>query len=193
MNDDLLRTFVAVRPTQERRTQIAETVRRTTESDPDLKRRVRPVRPGRLHLTLAFLGALPVGRETELLAAVQGAATAHDRFEIGFEGLGGFPTAERARVAWLGVREGRGQTIALATTLRARLEEAGLPFDAKPFRPHLTVARSRRAPVRLPTSADVRIPPCPVAEVEVVRSVFGPEGTEHRTLARWPLARPDAG
>ena len=187
MSENLLRAFVAVRPTPDRRSRIAATVRQRVANDARLRRDLRLVKADRLHLTLAFLGALPLAREADLLDAARRAAATHERFDLGFAGLGGFPTSARARVAWLGVREGRDPLISLAAVLRARLDEQGLPFDAKPFRPHLTVARSRRGPVALPTSVEVRIPPCPINEVEVVRSVVGPNGAEHRTLARWPF------
>lgn len=52
---------------------------------------------------------------------------------------------------WLGLRPSPGLA-ALAADLRAALTRAGQSFDAKPFSPHLTLARLRR-PASLATLA----------------------------------------
>lgn len=99
-------------------------------------------RPEGLHLTLAFLGGID---GTEAVDAVMDAvAPRHRAFALRTAGLGGFPSPERARVLWLGVEE-EPRLRALAESLRAALSAAGLPFEARPFAPHITLARPKPA------------------------------------------------
>ena len=103
-------------------------------------------RPEGLHLTLAFLGERSAEAVSTLLTIAGPIADRHRGFILGTAGLGGFPTAGAARVLWLGL-EPSPALAALAADLRGTLATAGEAFDAKPFRPHLTLARWRRARV----------------------------------------------
>lgn len=91
--------------------------------------------PGKLHLTLRFLGnePPPASLETEVRAMVQGLSP----FSLTLHGAGFFTTARAASVLWLGVA---GDLTAL-NTLRLRLGN-----DAQtPFVPHVTLARAKEA------------------------------------------------
>lgn len=101
-------------------------------------------RPEGLHLTLAFLGERSAEAVSTLLTIAGPIADRHRSFRLCTAGLGGFPTAGTARVLWLGL-ESSPALEALAADLRGTLAAAGEAFDAKPFRPHLTLARWRRA------------------------------------------------
>jgi 2'-5' RNA ligase len=100
-------------------------------------------RPEGLHLTLAFLGERSAEALSTLLTIAGPIADRHRGFSLGTAGLGGFPTAGTARVLWLGL-DSSPALEALAVDLRQTLATAGEAFDAKPFRPHLTVARWRQ-------------------------------------------------
>lgn len=90
--------------------------------------------PERLHLTLLFLGDCGPGRLRRARAAGSAAAGAATAAPVGFDGAGHF-----GPVLWLGVS---GDWLAaLRSDLSGRL---GVPAT-RPFRPHLTVARSRGA------------------------------------------------
>lgn len=144
------------------------------------------MRPVQLHLTLAFLGALPANRVDELITSVESAANEWTPFELAFGRLSGFPSLDRARVAWLDLRAGREAVVEAAATVRSELRSAGLPYDDRPFRPHLTVARARRGPVRLDGVAelDTSTPITTATEVEVLRSDLTDQGASHHLLAR---------
>lgn len=141
-----------------------------------------------LHVTLAFLAAVPANEADTLIRAVTVAADARPSFAWRLGTLGGFPRADRARVAWLGVDGGADELTRLARAVRSALASAGLPFDERSFRPHLTVARARRAPVRLPDGVGIEAPAARVSELVVVRSDLATRGAEHRVLAHLPLA-----
>lgn len=96
-----------------------------------------------LHLTLAFLGNRPPGDLATLGDLGASVAARHPSFELETIGLGGFPERDRARVLWLGLAPSRVLE-ALAVDLRSALTVVGEAFDAKAFRPHITLARFRR-------------------------------------------------
>jgi len=97
-------------------------------------------RPEGLHLTLAFLGARPAEALRELGELAWDVAGRHGIFELQTADLVGFPRARAARVIGQGL-EPSPALEALAADLRGLLEASGQAFDAKPLRPHLTLAR----------------------------------------------------
>jgi 2'-5' RNA ligase len=105
-------------------------------------RDVRWVRLDGLHLTLRFLGPTPDERIAATIAAVEAAAIGRDRFTVGISGSGTFPPGGRPRALWLGVTEGADQLAGLAAAVDDALRERGWTLDDRPFRPHLTLARS---------------------------------------------------
>jgi 2'-5' RNA ligase len=103
---------------------------------------VRWVRLDDLHLTLRFLGPTPEDRLPELGAAVHEVATNGRPFDVRLAGAGAFPSPERPRALWLGVAEGTVELAEVAAGLDSALVALGWPADERPFRPHLTLARS---------------------------------------------------
>ena len=107
------------------------------------------------HLTLAFLGEL--GDEAEAVAAVSAAAAGVEPFELATTDGGRFGDA----VLWLGVdAEPPGALDTLARRIREELGGRGIEIDEGSFRPHVTLARSRRGRERVGRSLvdAVRIP-----------------------------------
>jgi 2'-5' RNA ligase len=106
-------------------------------------RDVRWVRLDGLHLTLRFLGPTPDGRIEPTAAAVRAvAASAAEPFDLELGGAGTFPPQGRPRALWIGIAEGAERLGRLATELDSALVAAGWPSEPRPFRPHLTLARS---------------------------------------------------
>jgi len=84
-----------------------------------------------LHLTLAFLGELPDEKEAAaVLSRVKGKA-----FDISLGEMGNFRD-----LIWAGTVP-EPELTALQNVIITQLRNAGLPFDNKPFRPHLTLCR----------------------------------------------------
>jgi len=79
------------------------------------------------------------------------------------------------------VRGDVGALAALAATVRRELRSARLPFDHKPFKPHLTLARpgDRITPAELAADlgalAAYEGPQWTVEAVRLVRSTLGPQ------------------
>lgn len=109
-------------------------------------RDVRWVRLDGLHLTIRFIGPTPPERVDPAEDAVREAARSVEPFEVGITGAGAFPTPQRPRALWLGVDEGVAGMEAASRAVDAALVERGWTADDRPFRPHLTLARSDGVP-----------------------------------------------
>ncbi|NBE82831.1 RNA 2',3'-cyclic phosphodiesterase [Micromonospora rubida] len=157
---------------------------------------VRLADPANAHLTLAFLGEVDAGR---LVDAESALGIAAETFRAGRAGspvlrLGGGGSFGEGRltVLWVDVRGDVEALRVLARLVRIGLGRGRLPYDEKPFRPHLTIARPGDRIDRADVAADREAlhdylgPGWPAAELVLVRSHRGPRPT-HDRLAAWPV------
>jgi 2'-5' RNA ligase len=94
-----------------------------------------------LHLTVRFIGQ--VDRALVEAIADRLAARPPVAFNLELGDLGTFGHGRHARVVWQGLRAGAGALKALSTQVDAECVAAGLVGEARPFQPHLTLARAR--------------------------------------------------
>ncbi len=99
----------------------------------------RPVKPERMHITLAFMGEVAVDRLEEVIKIGDAAASACSSFEVGISDTACFPESGEPGVLYATV-DGGAELAGLAEFLRQRL---GSLADQKRFRAHLTLARCR--------------------------------------------------
>jgi len=97
-----------------------------------------------LHLTLAFLGQRPLTSLPGLEGIARSIAARHGEMDLRTAALGSFSHSGTTRLLWLGVCPSQALA-ALAEDLRRNLVTAGEVIDAKPFHPHVTLARFRQA------------------------------------------------
>jgi 2'-5' RNA ligase len=142
--------------------------------------------PAGWHLTLAFLGGVPADAVPPLLASVGAAIRGEASFTVTTGDLGGFPSGRRARVLWYGIGDPERRLRSLAARVSAA---AGLP-DAGPFRPHVTLARSRdRYGAQWPAAPDGGMPDgsVDVDRVTLFRSHLGRGPARYEALGDAPL------
>ena len=120
-----------------------------------------------LHLTLAFVGEY--GNPDEVLDALE--QVEFEPFEIRLDGVGNF-----GDLLWAGVT-GEEKLAAVARRLRHELAEAGIPFDKKKFRPHVTLIRkvSYRTGQKLPKEP-LRAEAMTVKRISLMKSERGKNG-----------------
>ena len=111
-------------------------------------RYLRWVPAGNRHLTLAFLGDIPVGDVETLLGVFNRTYRRYGPFHYGFSALERFPNARGRIIALTG--EASEPLHSLAMTTRDMLQVSGLDFERKKFRPHVTLARVRKPKLPLP-------------------------------------------
>jgi 2'-5' RNA ligase len=97
-----------------------------------------PVHPERLHMTLHFLGAVANERLPEL---VEGLRVPFSPFELRF----GHPVLWPHGVAVLEPDTAPKRLLQLQEGLGGALQRLALPVEARPFRPHVTLARRANA------------------------------------------------
>jgi len=159
---------------------------------------VRLAPPERMHVTLAFLGEVPDARLTDVRDAIGAGVAAWAATwpeptppVVRLAGGGRFGRG-RFTVLWTGVRGDVSALHNLANALRRQLRRARLPYDPKPLRPHLTIARpGDRLPVNLLAADRAALdgysgPEFGVDEIRLVRSYPGPE-PRYEFLTSWPL------
>ena len=172
---EVARLFLALWPTAAVRNAIAGW-RSTWRWPPS----ARHVRHDRLHLTLHFIGAVERERLPELK---QGLAVAFEPFEI----VGGPPEVWRHGVAVQRLDETPSSLVQLHKTLGAALRKLALPVEARPFAPHVTLARHAAGAVGPAAGAPWH---WAVHGYRLVESL--PGGAGYVALARYPSLRPTA-
>ena len=115
--------------------------------------------PGQnLHMTLCFIG------ETKERAAVCAAmdAVSFSPFRLSLDGIGAF-----GDLIWVGVK-GNQALKGVVRDLRAQLDAAGIPYDKKEFKPHVTVIRRASGP--LPKQLSLKKAEMMVRKISLMKS-----------------------
>lgn len=149
------------------------------------------------HVTLVFLGEVPDEQRLAVDTAVGAAVAQWCGGSAGPPVLrvagGGRFGRGRFTILWADVRGDTEPLRRLGRELRQHLKRARLPYDDRPFKPHLTVARPGdrlgRDEVEADRAAlgDYTGPPWRVDRIQLIRSHLGPSPT-YDHLAAWPLA-----
>jgi 2'-5' RNA ligase len=147
---------------------------------------VRWVRPEGYHVTLRFLGNVPVAEVPALAKSVEQALAGSAGFSVAFGATRAFPSPRQPRVVVIEL-EPEAPLVALAERVEAGVVAAGRPPERRRFRAHLTLGRVRGR--RLP-ALDLPAPdagPLDVREVVLFRSDLGEGGSRYTPLAQLPL------
>jgi 2'-5' RNA ligase len=157
-------------------------------------RPVRWVRTDGLHVTVRFLGPTPEDRLAGVERAVAAAAAEVGPFRIRLHGGGGFPRPDRPRTLWLKIDDGEVELSALARRLDDHLAQEHWPREGRPFRAHLTLARSdgvRAGPEtlrRLTADAEQLDVAWQADELVLMESITGGGPARYEPLLRAPLS-----
>lgn len=141
-----------------------------------------------LHLTARFLGSIE-----QLVAegiADRLAERSLARLDLELGDVGTFKRGRLVRVVWLKVRTGAEAASELAAQVEAECVRAGLIPEARPFQPHLTLARARArdGAVLPPLSKPPELQPWRADELILYRSHLGRAGSVYEPLRRLRLS-----
>lgn len=189
-----MRLFVAVIPPDDVLDHLAAAIDRAAGPRDD-HGDLRWARTDQWHLTLVFLGQVDDGTMPDLTHRLARAARRHRPVELHVAGTGVFGSRARARVLWAGIRGDRAELRMLADSVAAAARRCRISVDDRPYRPHLTLARSR-----LRQGSDVTAlveafesyegPHWTARQLHLVRSYLGRQGSRYETLRSWPLGKP---
>ena len=144
--------------------------------------------PAGTHLTLKFLGSVPISRVDAIIAGLRSAAGPLVGFQLQTETLGVFPNPRRPRVIWLGVGGELPALHQLKSFVEREIAPLGFPAEERAFSPHLTLGRSPKDPSPAALAAmrhaveQTKVPRTVgwhVAEVVLMRSELLPGGARY--------------
>lgn len=176
------------------RTITADVLRLRTELDRSCPAvPVRWIDPANLHITLVFIGEVD-DRAVPSTAAALGAPLSHPAFDLQLSGFGTFPPSGPLRVVWIGASHNAERVVALHAEVSDRLARIGHTPEARPYAPHLTVARVKdaRGPDARRARDIVRAVETTgasthVAALTLFRSHLGRRGSTYEPVLRVPL------
>lgn len=170
-----IRIFFALVPEEAIRLQFLALAREVAR-----RSRGRAISGEHVHLTLAFLGDVPVSNVVELRAI--GDRLPPESAALDFDTLGAW---RASGVAWVAPSVVPRVLVDLHGTLHSALTDAGFAMETRPFRPHVTLARRCVQPHPRASSAPIH---WAVRRLCLIGSELRPDGPRHTTMAEWELA-----
>lgn len=184
-----MRCFVAVEIPDGVKAALAQVSARLREC----RARASWVRTEHMHLTLRFLGDVDYGKADSFAGHLREALGGIGAFPLQVRGVGAFPNARRPSVVWAGV----GPADGALGNVQALCEQAALaidlPREAKPFHPHITLARIKSiGPNADLTLAIEREAACPAGEfiassVSLFKCELTPRGPIYTLIEEFPF------
>ncbi len=152
---------------------------------------VRWVQPENLHLTLRFIGDVDGPQAGDIDAALSGLQC--DSFDLQIEGVGHFGEGRNLRALWAGVAPDP-VLLRLQAKIEQALQRAGLPPEARKFKPHVTLARFKASPGAklqdyLSAHAAFRCAPFRAERFTLYSSFLASSGAIHTAEAEYDLLR----
>jgi len=138
---ETIRAFIAIELPAELRQELT---RLQAELKADNRLRIKWVNPNGIHLTLKFLGNIPVSDTDRITQAMTDAARRIMPFYLKTETLGAFPNLKRAQVVWVGLGGETDKLKQLQQLIETNLTQLGFAAEQRQFKPHLTLARLGR-------------------------------------------------
>ncbi len=138
---ETIRAFIAIELPAELRQDLA---RLQAELKADNRLRIKWVNPDGIHLTLKFLGNIPVSDTDRITQAMTDTARRITPFYLKTEMLGAFPNLKRVQVIWVGLGGETDKLKQLQQLIETNLTQLGFAVEQRHFKPHLTLARLGR-------------------------------------------------
>lgn len=160
----------------------------------------RRMKPDTVHLTLLFIGAIARERLPDLQAAASAIQAA--KFDVIFD----LPDCWRHnRIAFLTASQAPDGLFDLVKALETQTTQAGIAFDRRPYKPHITLVRNADCKNAVSVEANAgeaevkrsgrsqKAKPAVVPiswlarDFVLVESSLDSNGASYKQLARWPL------
>lgn len=148
---------------------------------------LKVVDPRQVHLTLKFLGEIPEAQAAPILERLR-AAGFPTHYPVVLRDVGAFPDWKKMNVIWVGLEDSSGSLGRSFALSEKAFAELGFPPEARPFSPHVTLARKRsdqgREQVRqvLTAHRNERFGEATISGPILYRSTLTPEGPRYEAL-----------
>lgn len=139
----------------------------------------RRMKPDTVHLTLLFIGSLARERLPELQAAAS--AIQAPKFDVLFDQADCW---RHNRIAFLTASQAPYGLLDLVNALETQTAHAGITFDRRPYKPHITLVRNADCTKTKPALEPIE---WAAREFVLVESSLNSNGASYQQLARWPL------
>jgi 2'-5' RNA ligase len=149
------------------------------------------VPPAKMHVTLRFMGELPVGAVEGLAKSLRVLADGKSAPKPCAMRLAAFPSIEDAEIVVVELDDVSGGVLKLAERVGKLATKLGMAEETRPFRPHVTLARLKRAYDSrrwLRRELVEGAGECRASRITLYRSDLGEEGASYVPLARFDFA-----
>jgi len=187
-NSEQIRSFIAIELPHNVKGGLAQLRSQLEQAEHPF---VKWVAPEGIHLTLKFLGNVPLKQVAEITKAMEEATKGISAFHLEISGLGGFPNLKQPRVLWVGIKGEIDKLVSLQQNIDWALSPLGFAKEERPFVPHLTLARLREGAspagkksfgeLVMSTSFEISYP-FDVGAVSLMRSQLTPVGAIYTRL-----------
>lgn len=184
------RLFIAIELPPSLRPALQSTLKALQQAVP--ANTVKWVQPDKMHLTLKFLGDVPIRQIGAIESGLQAAIAGHSPFTIEVANLGCFPNFSRPNVLWIGLNSSDNHLRRLRDSIEQHIAPLGYPTEARDFSPHLTLGRVKRDLAK-PIISKVgqaaqgisvgKLGDWPCESVRLMRSELQPEGPIYTCIA----------
>ena len=187
---ELWRVFTAIELPLPTRRRLLDHITTLRELVPEA--RASWSRESNIHLTLKFVGEIPVELVPRFDSAISRAVKGFLPFPITISGSGVFPQKRDPRVLWIGIRDTEEQLAKLHSRLEDEAEREGLTRDEHHFHPHLTLARLRnqqgaRKLSHAHEDLNFAAEEITVRELLLIRSELSSNGSKYTTISKHAL------
>ena len=192
----MIRAFIAISLSSEIHRNLDEVINSLKSRLPDAP--IRWVQADHIHLTIKFLGNVSISNQELLTKMLSAEVSRHTSFEISIGNLGVFPSINRPRVIWVGVKAPQALS-GLQRGIEAEMNHLGYPPEERSFSPHLTLGRvSRNARSQDFQEIAMVLNGCTVGflgalrvqSVDLYRSDLHPDGAAYTRMSRAMLSQP---
>lgn len=190
LSSDQIRAFVAIELPDAAKAFLEDVITGLKQSRAD----VRWTKPASIHITLKFLGNIDapiisaIGNRLDPIFSIQ------QPFDLTISDLGTFPDERRPRVIWAGLSDSSGYLSKMAGKVDRALIDLGFESETRPYKPHLTLGRTRSSEGRERLMALVNSRECsgPIFRVNrsaLFQSELSPSGSRYSPLAIFDFAK----
>jgi len=169
------RLFFALWPDQRVRQRLSETY----ENVEALAGQGRPLSPANLHMTLHFLGNIPLTKVDCFIK--QAEKIQLPCFELEINRLGYF---KKPKISWLGPVSFPQGLLKLQFALGENIKNCGFQVESRPFQPHVTMARKIQQSV---LSDQIKPVQWKVDRFALIKSISMETSVEYQLKASFPL------